>query len=491
MGEVQVMLKIGLVAILSVWGFWLFGATVKIDFDSACGPVKPLNGVNNSPVKHVHPNGYKEDVSVQTELDEIGVPFCRLHDAVGAFGGAHYVDVGNVFPDFSADETKAENYDFAFTDAYLKSFLKTKVEIFYRLGCTIENECGVKSYNRLVPSDPQKWARVCEHIVRHYTEGWADGYRWNMRYWEIWNEPDGRGACWAGTQQQFFELYRITANHLKVCFPKLKVGGYGSVGFYSVDDPGHPTWGVGKRDTAKYAEDFLKYISHPETRAPLDFFTWHIYIRYAKSNPLRIKVHAEHCRRLLDRYGFHEAESILGEWNCLEDVNTPGVKIKDWDALKEMTCGAPIAGVLSVLQYAPVDMALYYAAQPDAKYCGLFYWPSERTTPVYEVFRVFSEFKRMGIAVKAVSDDVDVFALAAKDGGGRKAFYVVNASPSDKPAVVPVVTGASGTFEMVALDPEHAMPTSVGLWRSGEGIRLGPHAMRVFRLRSDLKGNAE
>ncbi len=25
----------------------------------------------------------------------------------------------------------------------------------------------------------------------HYTEGWADGFRYDMEYWEIWNEADG------------------------------------------------------------------------------------------------------------------------------------------------------------------------------------------------------------------------------------------------------------------------------------------------------------
>ena len=49
---------------------------------------------------------------------------------------------------------------------------------------------GIKPYHTFPPKDPEKWARICEHIIRHYTEGWADGYHYNIRYWEIWNEPE-------------------------------------------------------------------------------------------------------------------------------------------------------------------------------------------------------------------------------------------------------------------------------------------------------------
>ena len=51
-------------------------------------------------------------------------------------------------------------------------------------------------YNPLIshgenpPRDPARWAAVCAGIVRHYNEGWAGGFRHDIRYWEIWNEPD-------------------------------------------------------------------------------------------------------------------------------------------------------------------------------------------------------------------------------------------------------------------------------------------------------------
>ena len=89
--------------------------------------------------------------------------------------------------------------------------------MFYRLGVTIENHAWIKNYHAKPPRDFAKWARICEHIVRHYNEGWADGFKWNIKYWEIWNEPDGNkptadgrpGPTWTGTNAQFLNFDTI------------------------------------------------------------------------------------------------------------------------------------------------------------------------------------------------------------------------------------------------------------------------------------------
>ena len=158
----------------------LYGA-VTVDFTCDVGAMKPLHGVNNSP------NRLK---GALPEFAVAGIPYARLHDTCGPFGGAHYVDVPNVFPDFDADENDPKSYDFAFTDAYLKPIVASGCKPFYRLGVTIENSAGLKAYNVYPPKDFAKWARICEHIIRHYNEGWAKGFRWGIEYWEIWNEPE-------------------------------------------------------------------------------------------------------------------------------------------------------------------------------------------------------------------------------------------------------------------------------------------------------------
>ena len=65
---------------------------------------------------------------------------------------------------------------------------KAGTKPFYRLGQSIEHQ--TKKYGIYPPKDFKKWAKICEHIIRHYNEGWANGYRMGIEYWEIWNEAD-------------------------------------------------------------------------------------------------------------------------------------------------------------------------------------------------------------------------------------------------------------------------------------------------------------
>ena len=86
------------------------------------------------------------------------------------------------------DENDPANYIFEPTDEYVKRTVAVGTEPYYRLGASIEH--GFKFGTR-PPKDFNKWARICEYIIAHYTEGWANGFTHDMLYWEIWNEADG------------------------------------------------------------------------------------------------------------------------------------------------------------------------------------------------------------------------------------------------------------------------------------------------------------
>lgn len=89
----------------------------------------------------------------------------------------------------------------------------------------------IKKHGTVPPADFGKWAQICEHIILHYNFGWANGYHLNIRYWEIWNEPDldaddsPNKRTWGGTKARFFDLYELAAKHLKTRFPELMIGG--------------------------------------------------------------------------------------------------------------------------------------------------------------------------------------------------------------------------------------------------------------------------
>ena len=254
--------------------------TITIDPSHVLGPVKPMNAVNNGPIKTRRDQSRGNFAAFR----DARIPFARTHDAnlFSSYGAPHTVDITAIFPDFSADVEDPASYDFAPTDHYLEAMVDAGTEVFFRLGESIEH--GVRKYNIHPPRDNAKWARICEHVIRHYTEGWADGRNWRLRYWEIWGEPDvwpegtygtpfWDARTWGGTSPQFLELYRVAALHLKKCFPHLKIGGPG-LGW---------NW--------EWAEIFLAYMRAHDV--PIDFFSWHIY----STEPREIAARCDRARQ--------------------------------------------------------------------------------------------------------------------------------------------------------------------------------------------------
>ena len=438
--------------------------TATVDFSADAGRIKPLHGVNNSPVRLAGRGGR------QTEFAAAGIPFVRLHDACGAFGGAHYVDVENIFTDMSRDENDPASYDFAFTDAYLKPLVEAGCRIFYRLGCTIENNYTIRSYHNRPPADFAKYARVCEHIVRHYNEGWADGFRWGIAYWEIWNEPEGK-SNWNGTRDQFFEFYRTVACHLKRCFPDIKVGGYGSIGFYAIDNPKQAEKAIFRKSVEEWFRPFVRYVTADATKAPLDFFSWHFYL-HGPACVDRVVAHAEFVRRTLDAAGLTAAESVFGEWNCKRSG--------DWSLMKEMPAAAPLAECLCRMQTAPVDIALYYDAFPQRVYCGLFYFPNETVTPTYHVFRLWNELYRLGGA-KFTSCARPRFGTAAASDGARRAVMLVNDSRDALAVRIGFPGGGGEGLETLRLDERHRSGEVVGRFDPARPLEMPPESIVLLR----------
>jgi len=290
----------------------------------------------------------------------LGIPFTRLHDCY--WPNPYVVDIHAVFPDFDADPSRPESYDFRLTDEYLEAVRASGAGIVYRLGESIEHT-SVKRFAH-PPADAGKWAAICLGIIRHYNEGWANGSRHGIRYWEIWNEPENRPAMWSGTDEDYFRLYRVVSRAIRREFPSLKIGGpaVGASGRF-VDGAFRPT---------EFVTNFLT-LCRTES-LPLDFFSWHCFT----AEPAELVGRAGAIRRLLDQHGFVTTESHLNEWNYL-----PG---NSWEPLSrnspaltrqryyEDMAGAPgaacIASALIELQDAPLDVANLFHGELGA--FGLF-----------------------------------------------------------------------------------------------------------------------
>ena len=279
----------------------------------------------------------------------------------------------------------------------------------YRLGIDIEHQ-PVKRYIG-PPADYLKWAKICEGIIKHYNEGWADGFHYGIKYWEIWCEPNHMKdrLLWDGTMQDFAALYTVTAKYLKERFPDIKIGG--------------PAF---SNATAAYTVDFFEAIKdeHP----PMDFFSHHAYF-HDLSDPLnRVAV----ARELLDKYGYHDAENLLDEWNYVNSWGDMGYNVSVINSEKGMAFNG---AVMSALQDSDCDVACFYAAQMNfaGVWCSLF---KVSNKPVanggaamvdslkpFNAFTCFGELYRMGTQVEAKSDDAVLYATAAA-GNGKAAIML-------------------------------------------------------------------
>jgi len=375
-------------------------ADIRVQLNAeTTGPIKRMNAVNNGPVI----SGSSQQRDNFQAFSDCHIPMARTHDASfnAAYGGEHTVDISAIFPDFSRRTDDPEAYDFAMTDTYLSAIRKAGTDIFFRLGQRIEH--GVKKYHTYPPADYGKWAEICEHIIRHYNEGWAGGFRWGIRYWEIWNEPDldsGGDAwkrnprTWGGSREEFFAFYRTAARHLKRCFPDLMIGGPAIAG--------NEEWG----------EAFLRYMA--EQKVDIDFFSWHVY----GTQPKGAGEKASRIRKLMQKYGYGEAESILNEWNY----------VKGWtdayqysvNTISNDKGAAFVASTMIVCQNNPVDMLMYYDARVGTVFNGLFDFYTYAPTPVYYAFYAWSRLLRLGSQLPVETGEDDVVAVCATDGKGRQ-----------------------------------------------------------------------
>ncbi|MBR0509901.1 MAG: hypothetical protein IJJ85_07260 [Clostridia bacterium] len=416
---------------------------LTIDFSRPVAPMRPVHGFNNA----ARQLDYGE---ILPDFLALRPPVVRLHDAAYPYGGGHYVDVDNIFRDKTADPEDPGAYDFTLTDLYILPLREAGIDVMYRLGCTIEH--APKKYNVYPPEDPEKWASVCEHIVRHYNCGWADGYTLGIRYWEIWNEPDGTDPKiepngppnWAGTAEQYYALYTAAAKHIKRLHPDVLVGGYSSCYILGKNVGGK--WTPGPTD---FFTDFLSYVK--AENAPLDFFTWHGYL--GNQGTKKIDREFAFVDRTLNDYGFSETLRIDAEWNCcICDEDTPDYRRQFYINMQNEKGASHVMAALIEMQRAGVDMAMYYDAQLWKEYGGLFLVPSLEPTKTYAAFRLFEKLYRQGTQV--LSDCAEeVYTLAA--AGAQRLFLLANTNPEPKDVVLHICGADAKSLLLTNCDAEN------------------------------------
>ena len=378
---------------------------LHIDLTKKIGKIAPMNAVNNGPAGS-RVRGIRGNFAA---YEAAHIPYARNHDAsfFTGYGGEHTVDVHRIFKNFDADENDPASYVFGPTDTYVLDTISAGTKVFYRLGAAIEH--GYK-YGTYPPKDYLKWARICEHIIRHYTEGWADGYTLDIEYFEIWNEPDckngdGSCPCWQGTFEAFREFFLVTAKYLKEKFPHLKIGGPAMAS----------VWSPVERLLPKF----------PDEGVFLDFYSYHWY---GNSVGDFLETLAR-GRAQADEYFGKQAEVILNEYNYVR-----GWSGDDWRYSLASEKGLKGAAFQCALMCAAqsshlVDMLMYYDARPSAMN-GMFATESYECLKTYYTVSAFSRLAALGTECPSESRD-GVYTLAATNGEGKHALLVTHYDEDD------------------------------------------------------------
>ena len=374
-----------------------------VDFSKEVGEVKRLNGVCG----WARLAGTKYN-SFDHLLKELDIPKARFHDAVLDNPGMQLIDVSRVFPLFHLDPDDERNYDFKATDDLLRKVKEAGVEIEYRLGESIEHQSG-RRYNCMIPGDMEKWAEICAHIVRHYNEGWANGFHWNIRDWAIWEEPNtvpelfdpGDEPYEDTVAKYYFPLYEVTVKRLKREFPGIRVCG--------------PQAGISIR------KDLTGFVDFCEARGlPIDVFAFGNYER----DPEVILGNTAFCRRYLDEHGFKDTKIQVCEWHWAPVSWRGHGSWPDQSSVDEFEkevvgpqSGAYVAAVLSRGQDFPVDEMAYYAVGTSTMRWWSLIGEFGRKYPSWYAMKAFAEVARLKTRVECPSRFGEGwYALATRSG---------------------------------------------------------------------------
>ena len=425
------------------------------------GTIRKLNGGNLAPYIYDEMAGN----NIRKSFAELNLAFARLHDAPLTNPGCRLVDISHIFPLFHLDADDSRNYDFSYTDDYIRNCIEdANTPVFYRLGESIDH--SINKYKIAPPSDVNKWIDICSNIIRHYTEGLWNGFHFRIAYWEVWNEPECLGCksldpnaknlMWLGTPEEFNAFYVQVATELKKRFPHLKIGGPAPANFKS---PG-------------ISADFIRYCAGHH--APLDFYSYHCYAAdpngWIQESPALV-------RKLLDQCGYTATEIHLNEWHYFpgdwyrlrNDPDYKGHMLEQ--EMKGLDSAAYLTTVMILWQDTPLTYGAYYTCVGGG--FGCYRTDTNAVTPSWYGLKAFGDIVRYPVRLEAVSSVKEVSVLAGEDADGNREMLISAFKTGDVDYEVKTdITLSAANCEVRMLDFSHPLCLLENVVFEGNSIRF-------------------
>ncbi|MFT3827630.1 MAG: glycoside hydrolase [Chitinophagaceae bacterium] len=223
---------------------------ISADYNRVAGP---LNNYFDMCVGAGRANeGLRADWQQQLALvkEQCGFRYLRMH-------GLLTDDMGVYFEDRKGNPV----YNWQYIDVLFDYMLKIGVKPFVELGFMPN---ALASGNKTIfwwkgnityPKDETKWQNLITVLVQHFKDryGRDEVATW---YFEVWNEPNLKDIFFAGSMEDYFKLYSLTAAAVKKVDRQFKVGGPATAG-------------------SAWIPEFLKYCK--TSASPVDFVSTHVY----------------------------------------------------------------------------------------------------------------------------------------------------------------------------------------------------------------------
>ncbi len=170
--------------------------------------------------------GLRADWQRQLKIahEECGFNYIRFHGLLSD-------DMGVYFEDKAGNPIYNWQYIDELFDFLLRIQMKPFVELGFMPGALASGNQTIFWWkgNVTPPKDYKKWSDLIKALVGHWTEryGQKEVASW---YFEVWNEPNLKGAFFTGTQQDYFSLYQETARAIKMVSSAYRVGGPATAG---------------------------------------------------------------------------------------------------------------------------------------------------------------------------------------------------------------------------------------------------------------------
>ncbi len=161
---------------------------------------------------------------------------------------------------YREDKNGNPEYNYMYIDPLFDYLLSIGIKPFVELGFMPSAlASGSKTIfwwrgNVTPPKDYDKWGDLIKNLTAHFTEryGAEEVKTW---YFEVWNEPNLDGF-WAGTQEEYFKLYKYSVNAIKSVNKDYRVGGPATAG-------------------AAWVPEMIQFCQ--QNALPLDFISTHSY----------------------------------------------------------------------------------------------------------------------------------------------------------------------------------------------------------------------